>query len=144
MKRYLLLIGFATVFHCMAPNLSLAADLKMTCMEMLKGIPSEPVTYTFYEKTGELRSSNYTEGPLSTFQEAVLGHTTGDLGGSTSYVSHKWIKESETLTRTVKHVPDPGSKEKPWAFVQIYDFKRQMVLDGNNKNDSCNHRLYRE
>ena len=143
MKIHGWLLGFGIVLGCLVPHVALARDLKITCMEMLQGVPSEPVTYTLKEETGELLSSNYPDGPLSKFQEAPLGHTTTKLGASTSYSSHQWNKPGETLQRTVKHVPDKGSKEKPWNFVQIYDFNRQTVISGNDKADSCHHRLYK-
>jgi len=143
MKMHLWLAALGVVFHSLTPKFALARDLKITCMEKIQGVPSEPVVYTFHEETGELLSSSYSEGPLSSFKEVLLGHTTSDLGASTSYSSHQWIKNGEILKRSVNHIPDKGSKERPWTFVQIYDFKKQRVFDGNNKIDSCHHSLYK-
>lgn len=137
MRKYFFILGLGVA------NAAWAGDLQITCMEMLRGVPSEPVVYTFIEKTGELRASKYDEGPLSTFKEARLGYTTSDEGGSTSFAVHEWVKKGETLKRTVRHVPDKGSKEKLWSFVQIYDFKKQTVTKEGGTKDSCYHEHYK-
>jgi hypothetical protein len=135
---------FAMFYLCSAASFAFAGELKITCMEKLSGVPSEPVIYTFREETGELFSSQYMQGPLSTFIKGRLGHTIGDKGGSTSYVLHKWVKKGETLQRIVEHVPDQGSREKPWTFAEIYDFKNQTVFEAGDKKDSCYHSLYKK
>jgi hypothetical protein len=120
-----------------------ATVLQITCMEMFRGTPSVPVVYSFNNATGELHSDKYEKGPLSTFNEAMLDHTVSEKGGSTSFSVHTWMKKGETLRRVVRWTPDKDSKEKPWSFAEIYDFKKQTVSDEKEKKDTCHHNLYK-
>lgn len=136
------LSAIAALALCAFASLAQAAPRTITCMEMIGGVPSEPVVYRLDDQGRFFNSANeaHPDVLLSVFdKETALSKGKDDKGTTYTFAQHEWLVPESVLKRRVWWVRD-GKKIR--EFADEYDFARQQVRDGKGR-DSCYHSAYK-
>ena len=102
---------------------------RLTCMAPLGGVLSEPQDFVLDRGILTLNGVK-----ISGDSEIEIGRTTSDAGPNISTAVHRWLVPGETLERTVYW---NGPKGRRIGFVEVYDFKRQRLVEDGA--DGCHH-----
>jgi hypothetical protein len=109
----------------------------ITCHELIGGKPSpEATTYKLVGDKFYSQAPGTEEQLISREGEQVnLGRSENNKGRENSLASH--TLQGNVLTRTVLW-QRPGQPPRT-AFVERYDFAKQMVVDDDTGEDACHH-----
>ena len=126
--RYSLTAACIFVMFASGPSYG-AETYRLTCLAPVGGVLSEPQDFVLADGILTLNGRR-----ISAETEMEIGRTTSDAGPSVSTAVHHWLVVGETLERTV-YWNEPKGRKK--AFVEIYDFKHQRLLEDGK--DGCHH-----